>query len=663
MDARALVICNWEYTDSTGTLSPLNGPANDLRQIVDAFEDEQFGLFQGQVTTCENLTNEKLRTEVYEFLESAKPNDTLLLYYSGHGERRVDGRLALCGVDTEFPKLNATSFDTNNLREWLEQFNRAPSTMVILDCCYAGQFLKGGVTEEVLASSLGTGTVVIASGGNQPSKDSMSDDACSPFTAALAKILLDPDVPGDVDGFLTADELYSRLMDSAPPLQPMPKRNVQGQGRFAVALRERPAEAKRPDLKGFRTIDVEEIELTFGGDQVSAVLGSGDTDALGLDALDEHRQAAVRRISQLADAVLRVAENDEDEWAQRVVRRAWNCVGTNLFETALPAGVRDRIRSIGDDAADHVLKLRLAFEDGADRLEAFPWEYLYRDQDPGSRPDAGEEPLPLALATGILVERVVRAEGAATPDAPFADEHVLPGIVRQATVGQICSLRGVYGRAAARIADGLIAMPDLNAVFDLRGKEAGWGNFLDVVEQGPDVLVLYVPVSRRPHGAELGFSTDDPADPEWHTVVEFAKRLSSARLAFKAIILMTFASKPGQDSYRATFEAVHILARSGVGPVVFACHAPAYSKYVPESGKDTFPVLLLDALTRGERLDHAVYYAKNRVAWWTSPEARATFGVPGYYISAPTGVTPKSPLPSSTARSLAKRSTLSTEKS
>ena len=341
VDARALVICNWEYTDSTGTLSPLNGPANDLRQIVDAFEDEQFGLFQGQVTTCENLTNEKLRTEVYEFLESAKPNDTLLLYYSGHGERRVDGRLALCGVDTEFPKLNATSFDTNNLREWLEQFNRAPSTMVILDCCYAGQFLKGGVTEEVLASSLGTGTVVIASGGNQPSKDSMSDDACSPFTAALAKILLDPDVPGDVDGFLTADELYSRLMDSAPPLQPMPKRNVQGQGRFPVALRERPAEAKRPDLKGFRTIDVEEIELTFGGDQVSAVLGSGDTDALDLDALDEHRQAAVRRISQLADAVLRVAENDEDEWAQRVVRRAWNCVGTNLFETALPPGVRD----------------------------------------------------------------------------------------------------------------------------------------------------------------------------------------------------------------------------------------------------------------------------------------------------------------------------------
>ena len=105
MDARALVICNWEYTDSTGTLSPLNGPANDLRQIVDAFEDEQFGLFQGQVTTCENLTNEKLRTEVYEFLESAKPNDTLLLYYSGHGERRVDGRLALCGVDTEIPEV------------------------------------------------------------------------------------------------------------------------------------------------------------------------------------------------------------------------------------------------------------------------------------------------------------------------------------------------------------------------------------------------------------------------------------------------------------------------------------------------------------------------------------------------------------------------------
>ena len=639
MAYRALVICNWEYADPETVYSELKGPRTDLSLMTGVLGNPPYGIFD--VEQRENLGWAGLRNEFAAFLKKATPADRLLIYFSGHGDRLLDGRLALCGVDTNSELLEATSFDTNELREWIEGANRAPSTMVILDCCYAGA-MKGVLSEKDIADSLGAGTLVLSSGGSQPTKDAQKDDEGSPFTVALSEILLDPELPGDENGFLTVDVVYDRLVSRDPPLQPLPKRNVMSQGTFALAQRERTVEQSRPTLPGLQEFSLETINVTFHGTSVTADSAADAAETLVLTSFDDNRRAAVRRMTQLSDAIVRVAAYDEDEWAQRAVRRAWNCLGSMLFDCALPAGVQDRIRSRSDALGGPVLKLRLAFADEPQtrRLESFPWEYLYRDQDPGSDPDV-QEPEPLALAPGLLVERVIRSESA-TVDLRLGGDGAPIGAEREIvpTVGVISSLRGSFAEAAAQIADGLTSMAGLNVVFDLRASDARWSTFLDVAEQGPKLLVMFAPVCRRPQGVEIGFWSDLPAkegqvQAEWHAEDELIQHFKMSASTFDAILFVTFAANPGQDSFRATSELGRNLARAGLGPVVFVCHWPGYVNHVPALARDTFPVLLIDVLTRGKPFDHAVYYAKNRVIGRGSKESRRLFGVPGYFVTEP----------------------------
>ena len=263
--------------------------------------------------------------------------------------------------------------------------------------------------------------------------------------------------------------------------------------------------------------------------------------------------------------------------------------------------------------------------------------YLYRDPDPGSDPEV-QEPEPLALIPGLLLERAIRTEGPATSETRIGGGAGEAGERdAAATVGVISSLRGQPGEAAEKMADGVTNMSGVNPVFDLRAGEARWSEFLDVVPQGPTLLVMFAPVRRRPQGVEIGFASDaqtadgQPAT-EWHTVDDMIRAYP---LTFGAIVFVTFAANPGQDSFRATVELGRTIATAGIGPVAFVCHAPGYAKHVPALGKDTFPVLLVDVLTRSERFDTAVYYAKNRVTVRGSQDSRRTFGVPGCYAYGP----------------------------
>jgi hypothetical protein len=624
---KALLIGNWEYADVSHVLLPLKGPRNDLRIVHAALTDPSFGLFDPENVKCsENLTFGDMQTTCLEFLKAAKTEDRLLLYFSGHGERLPkDERLALCGVNTTHRLLDATSFDTDKLRNWIEEDNRAPSTIVILDCCYAGR-MKGAVAEQKLYSSLGAGTMVLASGANQPAPDAVGEDEPSPFTAALVRVLLDQEVKGD-KGFLTADSVYERLINLDPPLSPRPWHNVQSQGTFALARRPQAAVPEQPELKGPQPPDVvETVDLIFEVGQVSARWETGDLETLDLTSFDAHRQAAVRRLGQLADAVIRVPEYAKDDWYQRAVEKAWNCIGVNLFETSIPSGLAERIRNNIDATGKSVLKVRLAFDRGAGPLEAYPWEYLQVGYASGGEGLGTAQSLPLALRPGLLIERVAPTKGPRAGNPRPADAAW--------TVGVVNCLYGAFSPAAARVAEDLTRLAKLNVVMDLNGGRAHWGNFLDTLSaQEPRLLLLFAPVRRSAKGVEVGFFPDEPGEPDWHTSSQLTSELRTAELSFDAIVFVTFAALPGQDSFRGTLELASALARSDVGPVVFACHAPGYEAHCINRERDAFPVLFIDALTRGFGFDKAFYYAKHRVIRMASEAVRRTFGVPGYYVS------------------------------
>ncbi len=639
MAYKALLIGNWEYSDESKVLLPLKGPRNDLRLMRDALTHSRFGLFEPENVKCsENLKFAEMQTTCLDFLKAAKIDDRLLLYYSGHGERlSKDERLALCGVDTNHRLLDATSFDTDKLRSWIEEDNRAPSTIVILDCCYAGR-MKGAVSEQKLYASLGAGTMVLASGANHPAPDAVGEGNPSPFTAALAKVMLDQDVRGD-QGFLTAETVYECLTNLDPPLSPRPWHNVQSQGTFPLAKREQPTTLERPELKGpAPPAQLESVDLIFEDGMVSARWGKGDTETFDLTGLDSHRQTAVRRLSQLADAVIRVPEYAKDDWYQQAVEKAWNCVGVNLFESAIPPELANRIRSNIDASGKRVLKVRLAFDPGADSLESYPWEYLQTEYSRGGEGSGGAEALPLALRPGLLIERV----------APSRGTHVTgPHPANAAwTVGVVDCLPDTFSAATARVSEDLTKLAKLSVVMDLKGSRAHWGSFLDTLgNQAPQLLLLFAPVRRGSKGVEVGFIPDDPGEPEWHTSSQLTSEFRAADLSFEAIIFVTFAARPGQDSFRGTLELARALARSDIGPVVFACHAPGFETHLINRDRDAFAVLFIDALTRGVDLDKAFCYAKHRVIRMGSEAVRRTFGVPGYYVSASAGPKPSRPSP------------------
>jgi hypothetical protein len=626
---KALLIANWEYRDPAEVLTPLKGPRNDLEAMKRALTDSTFGLFdEANLTAYSNVTYAQLPRIFYQFLSTAGRDDSLLLYFSGHGERLLssDERLALCSIDTDHTSLEPTSFDTAQLRGWIDYFNRAPSTIIVFDCCYAGQ-MKGALNEQSVISSLGVGTMVLASGRNKPAPDAGSESEPSPFTGALTKILVDPEVRGDTDGWLTADAVYDQLTALVPPLLPPPYRNVQSQGTFALARRQPPITLTRQELKGYQAPDsVEVIELTFGTESVSMLWENGNTETRRLTALDDHRQMAVRRLGQLADAVLRIPECTDDAWYQLAVQKAWNTIGINLFETAIPRAAQRRLRTGIDGGGRRLLKLQLKFEGAAIPLEAYAWEYLPFGRVPGVEPPGSDELLPLALRPGLLIERVAPAGGVLVSPPP-------EGTI--ATAGVVNCLPEKFASAAARVADDLKMLPKLNLIIDLKAGTARWSSFLDAFRsQQPQILLLFALLRRGPRGVQVGFAPDNSGEHEWHLASEFINALQQAELSFDAIVFVTFAAKPGRDSSRGTIEFAGALARSGIGPVAFVCHAPGYDVNAGDRERDAFPVLLVNALTWGKELDQAFYYAKNRVYWQGSEKTRPTFGAPGYYVIA-----------------------------
>src|SRR3954453_19302140 len=100
MAAKALLVGNWLYDDPDKRLLAVHGPEYNLKELNRALCHEQFGLFApDEVTVRENVSGAQLGVEVERFLKAAKPQDQLLFYYSGHGDRTAAGNLALCGVD------------------------------------------------------------------------------------------------------------------------------------------------------------------------------------------------------------------------------------------------------------------------------------------------------------------------------------------------------------------------------------------------------------------------------------------------------------------------------------------------------------------------------------------------------------------------------------
>ncbi|MET0425708.1 MAG: caspase family protein [Actinoplanes sp.] len=157
--------------------------------------------------------------------------DTLLVYYAGHGltdPHNDELYLTLPGSDPEYPAM-ALAY------EFLRRAVRDPRIkarrkVVILDCCYSGRALEGGMGDVLANRTVTAGTHVLTASGATQRAWSPPGEVYTAFTGELLR-LLDQGIP-DGPELLSADTIYqhvhTELMAKGRPLPQQHNRNAGG---------------------------------------------------------------------------------------------------------------------------------------------------------------------------------------------------------------------------------------------------------------------------------------------------------------------------------------------------------------------------------------------------------------------------------------------------
>jgi uncharacterized caspase-like protein len=312
----ALIIGNNKYDDQK--LAQLKTPAADSQALAKILDDKTIGSFD-EVTPLINQTEGRVRRAISTFLTNKKPDDLVLLYFSGHGVLDDRGRLYLALKDTQYDLLKATSIPSSFVADEMDSC-RSKRQILILDCCHSGAFGRGtkgeqkAVTETTFEGS-GFGRVVLtASDSTQYALEGdqvIKQTELSLFTHFLLEGLKTGEADVNNDGLIALDEwydyTYGRVVAETPKQIPH-KWSYNQQGDLIIA--------KNPHVKK-RVVELpyellQALESSFVGIRESAVnelgkyLQSRDPEviALAVASLEKMKQDDSRRISSLADRLL-----------------------------------------------------------------------------------------------------------------------------------------------------------------------------------------------------------------------------------------------------------------------------------------------------------------------------------------------------------------------
>src|SRR5215208_7574911 len=312
----ALIIGNNKYNDPK--LAQLKTPAADSQALAKILDDQTIGSFD-EVKPLINQTETQARRAISTFLANKKPDDLVLLYFSGHGVLDDRGRLYLALKDTQIDLLKATSIPSSFVADEMDSC-RSKRQILILYCCHSGAFARGvkgeqrAITETTFEGS-GFGRVVLtASDSTQYALEGdqvIKQTELSLFTHFLLEGLKTGEADANKDGLIALDEwydyTYARVISETPKQVPH-KWSYNQQGDLIIA--------KNPLVKK-RVVELpaellQALESSFVGIRESAVnelgkyLNSRDTEMveLAIASLEKMKQDDSRRISSLAERLL-----------------------------------------------------------------------------------------------------------------------------------------------------------------------------------------------------------------------------------------------------------------------------------------------------------------------------------------------------------------------
>ena len=327
----ALVIANTQYTDPG--LAQLTAPGQDAKAFVRVLDSPEICAFDDVIIQI-NETASRVSETIDYFFSARKPDDLLIMYFSGHGVRDEYGSLYLAVQNTNRARLRSTAIKADFIREAMDQ-SRSKRQILILDCCNSGAFAQG--TKAEIGGSIGTakafegtgyGRVILTASDStqfawEGDKVIGGDITSSLFTHFLVKGL-EGEADLDWDGRITIDELYDYSYEQVvrhTPKQTPGKWSYKQQGEIFLRENLKLAEVKPAPLP----VDVLEL-ITHSNSGVRKVA------VQELITLLEGKHLGLARSAQ--QKLREIAENDDSLSLRRVAAEALTAHGFEAVGSA-----------------------------------------------------------------------------------------------------------------------------------------------------------------------------------------------------------------------------------------------------------------------------------------------------------------------------------------
>ncbi|MBD0738730.1 caspase, EACC1-associated type [Streptomyces sp. CBMA29] len=238
----AVLIGSSAYADPG--LDDLPAVANNLARLGELLEDPTvWGLPPDR---CVRVPEPASPAEVLDAVHDAarRTKDTLLVYYAGHGLSDADGLLlTLPSTDPQRPY---TSVGFDSVRREVLTAPRDANRIVILDCCYSGSALLGGMSGggaanapvEMAEQTRIAGSYLLTASAATRKALAPPGETYTAFTGELIR-LLDQGLPGG-GSLIEVTSVYERLRgELLAKRRPLPQQRLSNTGRTLAIARNR----------------------------------------------------------------------------------------------------------------------------------------------------------------------------------------------------------------------------------------------------------------------------------------------------------------------------------------------------------------------------------------------------------------------------------------
>ncbi|WDM23802.1 caspase family protein [Paenibacillus polymyxa] len=216
------------------TLDCVENDMKDMKRIFTENFNAEVNEFIGK-----EVVSSKIENSLTDFFKKCESNDTLILYWTGHGDVINSKGYLITYNSTSGPLKDKVSMEYLNE---LIKFSDAKSILVIVDCCHSGLLARNsGNASEMISKELeigGKGRIIITS-SNEESAYSLKDESNGVFTFYLRSELEEFIKSGDNQ--IDVCNLYSSIvsqMETDSYFKQIPCLKASIEGRFTLKLKE-----------------------------------------------------------------------------------------------------------------------------------------------------------------------------------------------------------------------------------------------------------------------------------------------------------------------------------------------------------------------------------------------------------------------------------------